>query len=381
MNCPNCGATIRPNAAFCTACGTRVAQRTNRLKSTMPTADPAPAETVDAPLVPEPTPSVPPEPAPCVQPEPTPEPPVETPVPEAPPAPEATNGTPYEPTPAERVRAVYDAADKSARPPVPPGPMPEPVVRSAPEEHASSRSAILLKQIRGYVAVALAVCSLVLLFLPWFSTGMEVEIYDVSVLHERYDLVYGDVAVRDDASRGTELSILDVVQFRKVTDLVDLRLENKDARDAMKKSGRPADQRIEEFIGLPSDLVISDGFRLPTGLVMMAPQVLCILLMFLFFLIGVLRVFVADPFPDGAPRTGWLKAGGIVGLVMSAVSALEVFVINYGFERYVESIVDADFEGSIDLCVRLITGFFLFALVSLLLTLAATHWQKRNRKG
>lgn len=369
MNCPNCGAMIRSNAAFCTSCGTRVAQRTSRLKSTMPTADPAPVETVDAPPAPEPA---------AVQPETTPETPVETPIPEPPPAPEATNGTSYEPTPAERVRAVYEAADKSARPPVP---MPEPVVRSAPEERAPSRSAVVLKQIRGYAAVALAVCSLVLLFLPWFSTGMEITIYDVTVDHENYDLVYGDVDVRDDASRGTELSVLDVVQFRKVTDLVDLRLENKDARDAMKDSGRPADQRIEEFIGLPSDLEIFDGFRLPTGLVMMAPQVLCILLMFLFFLIGVLRVFVADPFPDGAPRTGWLKAGGIVGLVMSAVSALEVLVINYGFERYVESIVDADFEGSIDLCVRLITGFFLFALVSLLLTLTATHWQKRNRRG
>lgn len=369
MNCPNCGATIRPNAAFCTSCGTRVAQRTSRLKSTMPTADPAPIETVDAPPAPEPA---------AVQPETTPETPVETPIPEPPPAPEATNGTSYEPTPAERVRAVYEAADKSARPPVP---MPEPVVRSAPEERVPSRSAVVLKQIRGYAAVALAVCSLVLLFLPWFSTGMEITIYDVTVDHENYDLVYGDVDVRDDASRGTELSVLDVVQFRKVTDLVDLRLENKDARDAMKDSGRPADQRIEAFIGLPSDLEIFDGFRLPTGLVMMAPQVLCILLMFLFFLIGVLRVFVADPFPDGAPRTGWLKAGGIVGLVMSAVSALEVLAINIGYERYVESLEDAGFEGSIDLCVRLITGFFLFALVSLLLTLTATHWQKRNRRG
>ena len=39
MNCPKCGAPLRENALFCTACGTRVAetpQQPSRLKSTMP---------------------------------------------------------------------------------------------------------------------------------------------------------------------------------------------------------------------------------------------------------------------------------------------------------------------------------------------------------
>lgn len=332
MNCSSCGAPLREHASFCTACGAPVTEQAERLRTMTPPTDvPEPASERQKVRLSKPQ---------SAAPEPT--------VPE---------------------------------PPLPPdAPIPAPDSGEAPRPEPP-RTGALLRQIRGYVAVGLAVCSLVLLFFPWFSVGMEVTFENVTVDDERYDLIYGDVAVEDDADAGTHLSILDVVQYREVTDLFDLSLHNRDAKQAMRDTGMDPDQRIRDALGVPSDLALSKSFRLPTGVAAMTPQLLCILVMFVCFIIGVLRVFAADPFPDGALKTGWLKAGGIVGLVMCVLTGAETLAIDLFGDRFVDALQSSGFDGSIELCVRLIFGYFLFAVVSLLLVLAATHWGRKKRRG
>ena len=215
----------------------------------------------------------------------------------------------------------------------------------------------MLHTIRAYLAVLLAVVSLVLLFFPWFSTGVEVEVYDVEIDGKTYDLTFGDLDVERNVRFGTPLSILDIVQFRDVTELADLKLEDESAAKALKDSGSSARERIRSYLAVPSDVRLGERLQLPTGVLAMAPQLVCILLMAVFFIIGAIRVFAADPFPDGAPKTGWLKAGGIVGVVMSVITGIEVFVIDQFFAQLVERMQSADFDGDIDLCVKLMLAY------------------------
>lgn len=325
MNCPKCGAPLRENAVFCTACGTRVAetpQQPSRLKSTMP---------LDGQSAPKAE-------APAAQPEQT---PVRSAAPEAP-----------------------AAAPVVTEPPVKPA-------KPAKKKKGPSKFVTVLHHIRAYLAVILAVLSIVLLFLPWINAAMEVTIEDVKVRNSKQDLTFGDI----DADN--ELSILDILRVEEATDVLDLTLDDDEAAAALKEQGKSARERINEFIGVTKDIEITKGFKLPTGVVAAAPQLVCILLMLICFVIGVIRVFAAETLEDGSPRTGWLKAGGIIGIVMSVLTAVEVFAINQFYDRVVDGI--ESFHGDLELSVRLLFGFALFAIVCVALTLLATHWGGKKK--
>ena len=124
-----------------------------------------------------------------------------------------------------------------------------------------------------------------LLFLPW-SWGLRVG--DVKVRNSKQDLTFGDI----DADN--ELSILDILRVEEATDVLDLTLDDDEAAAALKEQGKSARERINEFIGVTKDIEITKGMKLPTGVVAMAPQLLCILLMVIFYIIGVIRVFAAE---------------------------------------------------------------------------------------
>ena len=318
MNCPKCGAPLRENAAFCTACGAKVAQQQpSRLKSTMP-LDGAPApETEAAAVQPEQTPATP---APGIAP--------------------AVHETPADPVKQEPKRP--------------------------------SKLITVLHHIRAYLAVILAVASIVLLFLPWINAAMEITVNDVKVNKEKRDLTFGDI----DADN--ELSILDLLRFEEATDVLDLGLDDDEAAASLKETDNGARAFINRYIGVQKDVELSKGFKLPTGVVATAPQLLCVLLMLICYIIGVIRVFAAEPLADGSPKTGWLKAGGIIGIVMSVLTAVEIFVLNQFYDRFVDRI--ETFNGDLDLSVRLLFGFALFALVCVALTLLATHWGGKKKK-
>ena len=319
MNCSSCGAPLRENAAFCTACGAKVAPvQSSRLKSTIPMPEPA-------------------EPRP-----------VEPAVPEAPAAaPVAEPKRAAQPAPAA---APQSKAKKAKKP---------------------SKFIAVLHHVRAYLAVILAIASIVLLFLPWVNAAMEITVEDVKVRNSKQDVTYGDIDAEN------ELSILDIVRVEEATDVLDLSLDDDEVAAYFKESGKSARERINEYIGIQKDVEIVKGVKVPTGVVAVAPQLLCILLMVVFYIIGAIRVFAAETCEDGSPKTGWLKAGGIVGIVMSVITAVEVFVINQFYDRVADSI--ESFHGDLELSVRLLFGFVLFALVSVALTLLATHWGKNRQ--
>ena len=315
MNCPRCGAPLREGAVFCTACGTRVA----KLKSTIP---------LDA-----------------------------QPAPEAAPRPAA-------PEPAEETRAgtVYEAVERTAR-------LVEDAAGPAPAVQKGRR----WLRVKAALAVALAVCSLALIFFPWFRAGMLVQVDDVSIRSQKYDLVFGSVT-----ERGTPLSVLDVMQFHEVTDLVDLSLRSDDAAKAMQQAGWNAGERVRGYLAVPGELRLFGAVPIPTGLAVMAPQLLCIALMVVCFILGVIRAVAADPLPDGAPKTGWLMAGGIAGVVMSAVTGAEMLVVNRSFGALAERLQSADFHGTVELHVSAMLCYVLFAAASVLLVVLAAH--RREKK-
>lgn len=318
MNCPKCGAPLRENAAFCTACGAKVAEvKPSRLKSTMP---------LDGAAEPKPEPAV-----------------------------------------------IH-----AEQPPAAPAARPEAAVSEAPaapekkEKKGASKFVTVLHHVRAYLAVILAILSIVLLFLPWVNPAMEITVNDVKVGKNKEDLTFGDM----DADN--ELSLLDLLRVEEATDVLDLDLDDDDVDEAMKADGKSARTFINDYMGVKKDVQLTKGFRLPTGVVATAPQLLCILLMLVCFIIGAIRVFAAETMEDGSPKTGWLKAGGIIGIILSALTAIEVFVINQFYDKVADSI--ETFNGDVELRVRLLFGFLLFALVCLALTLVATHWGGKKAK-
>ena len=350
MNCPNCGAPLREGAAFCTSCGTAVQERKPKLKSTLP---------MDEPVAPVQQPAAP---APSVQ--------------QA--APVA--GTVYEAlektAPKEESVPVYRAEPAPAYDPVP-RPEEKPKKKRA---DGPSRVVPVLHKLRAWLAVILAVGCIALLFFPWFRTCLEGEA-TVTIDKEEYEPSFG--------GGETDVSILDVVQFSDLDDVVDIDLDSDDALEsALEDNDIKAKDYVERMLlpegkdGKRADIseVKLFGVKLPTGVVAMAPQLLCILLMVIFFIIGVIRVFASEPFADGAPKTGWLKAGGIVGVVMSVITGAEVFAANRFFQDLVDKFASESFDAELELTLGLLVPFFLFAAASVAVILLATHWGKNKMK-
>ncbi len=348
MNCPNCGAPLREGAAFCTSCGSPVSasapeRKPSRLKSTIPMDE-----------------------APVLQPRPTAEeqPPVVQQMPKTAPAPEPkTYAAPpaYAPAPAPKKK---EKKKKSGGP---------------------SKVGAFLHRFRAYLAVLRAVCCVALLFLPCFRTAVCVE-GETTLDGAQYDYVFGTDDV-EDADEQEQVSILQIATMEELEDVVGLRLDNESFERALKEQDLKKSDYINKMLvgekdGKPADVstVKVLGMNLPTGVVALAPQLLCVLLMVIFFIIGVIRVFVSEPFPDGAPKTGWLKAGGIVGLVMSVFTAAEVFAIDHFFDQLVDKYRSEKFDADIELFLGLTKWFVLFAAAALIVVLLATHWGRKKQQ-
>ena len=305
MNCPNCGAELRPNARFCTTCGAAV-----------PEPEPAEAPVYEAAPIPEPTVSRP----------------------------------QYQREP----ESEYVTADP------------------AQERKQKTSLVTVLHHIRAYLAVLCAIATIVMLFLPWVNAAMEVKVNKVVVNGVVTDLQFGN------RNAENPVSLLDLVQVRQATDLFPLQIRDNRVAEQMKAEGKTAEQRINEFLGVPASVELK-GVSVPTGLLAAAPQLLCVLLMLLCYIIGAIRVFAVEAFPDGAPRTGWLKAGGIIGVIMSVFTALEVLAINQFYTRVLERV--SSFDGELVLKLRLLSGFGLFALVCVVLVLLANHWGNNREEN
>ena len=347
MNCPNCGAPLREHAAFCTNCGSQVGEKkASKLKSTMPMNDApvqqaAPAAPQQAPAAPYQTPAAP-----------------------------AAAYAPKTPDP-----SVYDVVNHAA-------PKTKP-----PKKSRKVNFGPVLHKLRAYLAVVFALCCIALLFLPWFNAAISVE-GDAKIAGDPYSFVFGAEDVEDEDEQ-EELSILDVVQMEDIEDIVSLKLDEDEYGDfkyALEENGiKKGDYISKMLVGVDKDGKAKDiskvsvlGMKLPVGVVAMAPQLLCILLMVIFFIIGVIRVFASEPFLDGAPKTGWLKAGGIVGVVMAVITGAEVFAVNHFYQKLVDKFQSDEFTADIELFLGLKLWFILFAVAAVLVVLLATHWGRKK---
>lgn len=353
MNCPNCGAPLRDGAAFCTSCGSSVQAKRSKLKSTMP---------MDEPFAPQPAA-------------------------QQPASPQATVVMPDSPGFGTSIYDTFEATmpktepDYRVNPALACNPMPH--TTESPKKKSAdgaSKSRPILHKVRAWLAVVLAVGCVALLFFPWFTTCLEVEA-NVKVNGDYYDLEMG--------GEEKEVSILDVVSFSELDEILDTHMrKNAALEDALEEKGiKKSDYAMELLLpqdenGDPQDISTIElfGMNLPTGVVAMAPQLLCILLMVIFFIIGAIRVFAAEPFADGAPKTGWLKAGGIVGIVMSVITGAEIFVLSHYFQKFVDKFGSEALDADLDLSLGLLLAFFLFAAASVAVTLLATHWGKNKMK-
>lgn len=241
-------------------------------------------------------------------------------------------------------------------------------VRAEPQRPARSLHDVA-HHVRAYLAMLFAVLSILLLFLPWVNAALEITVNGVSFGSAVTDLKFGS------RSANNPVSILDLLRYQQATDLFPLELQDTRIAASMQAEGLSAEDRINAFVGVPASVSIK-GLSVPTGLLAAAPQLLCVLLMLMCYLIGAIRVFAVEAFPDGAPRTGWLMAGGIIGVFMSVCTWLELYAINHFYGRILERVTA--FNGDVYLRLRPLYGFVLFAVACFVLIVLSIHWGKRG---